>query len=78
MAEKRTFESSMKRIEEIVGLLEKGDAPLETSLALYEEAVKLMKECSVTLTRMEQKVTILSLGDETGMTEKPYDTCEDI
>ena len=34
---KLTFEQSMARLEEIVGLLERGDAPLEQAMALFEE-----------------------------------------
>ncbi len=73
MAEnKKTFESSMKRIEEIVAALEKGDAPIEASLALYEEAVTLMKECTDVLNRMEQKVTILTMGKNGAPSEQPF------
>ena len=43
MAAKKTFEENMARLEEIVGKLEKGDAPLSDSLKLFEEVVKLMK-----------------------------------
>ena len=40
MAEKKlTFEQSMARLEEIVKLLERGEAPLEESLALFERCV---------------------------------------
>ena len=37
MSEKNTFESSITRLEEVVRLLEKGDAPLDEALALFEE-----------------------------------------
>ncbi len=63
----------MKRIEEIVAALEKGDAPIEESLSLYEEAVKLMKECANVLNRMEQKVAILTSGKDGTPLEKPFD-----
>lgn len=46
MAEKFVFETAMKRIEEIVRLLERGDAPLDQSLALFEEGAGLIKKCS--------------------------------
>ena len=46
-AKKQTFEQEIARLEEIVAALEKGDAPLADSLALFEQAeqkvVKLMK-----------------------------------
>ena len=57
MAEKKkTFEEAMTRLDEIVALLERGDAPLEESLKLFEEGTRLMKQCSGLLDRAEQKV----------------------
>ena len=41
MAVKKTFEENMARLEQIVALLEKGDAQLTDSLALFEEGTKL-------------------------------------
>ena len=43
---KLDFEQSMARLEEIVGLLERGDAPLDEAMALFEEGAKLMRECT--------------------------------
>ena len=38
---KKTFEENMARLEEIVALLEKGDAQLSQSLSLFEEGTRL-------------------------------------
>ena len=43
---KLNFEGSMARLEEIVSLLEKGDAPLEQAMTLFEEGAKLLRECT--------------------------------
>lgn len=56
---KATFEERLERLEEIVVLLDRGDAPLEELLALYEEGIVLSKECSDFLRQAEQKVTTL-------------------
>lgn len=56
---KVTFEQRLERLEEIVALLDRGDAPLEELLALYEEGIVLSKECSDFLRQAEQKVTML-------------------
>ncbi len=56
---KPTFESRLERLEEIVALLDRGDAPLEELLALYEEGTALTKECSDFLQHAEQRVTTL-------------------
>lgn len=56
MAEKKlTFEQAMGRLEEIVSQLETGDHALDTSLSLYEEGAKLMKQCTSMLDKAEQK-----------------------
>ena len=62
MSDKNTFESSITRLEEVVRLLEKGDAPLDTALALFEEGTALIKTCSKMLDDAEQKVTLLVKG----------------
>lgn len=60
MAEKKlTFEEAMARLDAIVSQLERGEAPLEESLALFEEGTKLMKQCGAQLDKAEQKVTKL-------------------
>jgi len=55
----KTFEQAAARIDEIVGLLEKGDAPLDKSLALFEEGAKLIKTCGTMLDEAEQTVVRL-------------------
>ena len=45
MAAKKTFEENMSRLEEIVSLLERGDATLGDSMALFEEGTKLVNAC---------------------------------
>lgn len=61
MAEKTlNFEAAMKRLEELVTALERGDTPLEEALQLFEEGTKLSKQCAQLLDKAEQKVTKLS------------------
>ncbi|NCB52103.1 MAG: exodeoxyribonuclease VII small subunit [Clostridia bacterium] len=59
---KPTFEQSMARLGEIVRTLEKGDAPLYESLALFEEGAGLVTACQKELDEAEQKVTKLRKG----------------
>lgn len=60
------FEKKLKRLEEIVGTMEKGSLPLEESLKLFEEGVKLSKDCHEQLAKAEQKVKLLLAVDESG------------
>ena len=54
-----TFEEALARLEEIVRALESGSAPLDESLALFEEGVGLVKLCNARLDTAEQKVKLL-------------------
>ena len=61
--ETMTFEAAMSRLEEIVRLLESGNAPLDVSLSLYEEGVALVRLCNTRLDNAEQRVKILSFTE---------------
>ena len=69
---KMDFEASMLRLEEIVGLLERGEAPLEQAMKLFEEGAKLLRECTAQLDAAEQKVTILTAGEQGEVLERPF------
>lgn len=57
-----TFEAALSRLEVIVRQLENGNAPLDSSLALFEEGTKLVRFCTEKIDAAEQKVKILSAG----------------
>lgn len=67
-----TFEAALARLEEIVHTLDSGDAPLDESLALFEEGVSLVKLCSNKLDTAEQKVKILVRGDDGKVAEQDF------
>mgnify|MGYP001810304458 FL=1 len=54
--EKKNFEASMRRLNEIVSALEKNESSLEESITLFEEGLALVKECDLQLKGFEQKV----------------------
>ncbi|MCX7797250.1 MAG: exodeoxyribonuclease VII small subunit [Melioribacter sp.] len=54
-----SFEESLKRLQEISEILEKGEVSLEESLKLYEEGINLAKFCYNTLKEAELKITEL-------------------
>ena len=70
--QKATFEQNIHRLEEIVAALEKGDAPLADSLALFEEGTALIAACSVELDRAEQQVVKLMKGADGAPVELPF------
>lgn len=55
----KSFETSLAELETIVGRLENGDLPLEDSLVLFEEGIKLSRECRTRLTNAERRIEIL-------------------
>jgi exodeoxyribonuclease VII small subunit len=58
-APKLDFETAMRDLEALVERLEKGDLPLEESLAAFEQGVMLTRSCQTALKEAEQKVEIL-------------------
>jgi exodeoxyribonuclease VII small subunit len=65
MNSKNTFEASLTALEKIVRRLEQGDLSLEESLKLFEDGVKLSRECQERLNQAERRIEIL-LKDENG------------
>jgi exodeoxyribonuclease VII small subunit len=58
-AEPLDFERAMAELEQLVQKLEKGDLPLEESLAAFERGVALTRTCQTALRQAEQKVELL-------------------
>ncbi|WP_306129379.1 exodeoxyribonuclease VII small subunit [Roseovarius sp. MMSF_3350] len=66
-----SFEQAMKALEDVVTRLERGDVPLDESIALYEQGAKLKKRCETKLKEAEEKVAAITLdgdGTPTGTT----------
>jgi len=55
----KTFEASLNELEKIVKQLEDGDMPLEESLKLFEDGVRLSRECRERLTNAERRIEVL-------------------
>lgn len=64
MDENMTFETAIARLEEIVRLLESGNAPLDVSLSLYEEGVSLVRLCNARLDHAQQRVKMLTFAED--------------
>ena len=63
--ENKSFESSLEALEQIVRQLEDGDLPLEKSLELFEQGIRLSRECQERLGQAERRIEIL-LRDSQG------------
>jgi exodeoxyribonuclease VII small subunit len=61
----RTFEASLEALEQIVRELERGDLSLEKSLELFEQGIRLSRECQERLNQAERRIEVL-LRDNQG------------
>ena len=55
--ENLTYEEAIKKLENIVSQLENNDVPLEESVALFQEGIKLSQYCDTKLKNIQKKVT---------------------
>ena len=70
---KKTFEQSIKQLEEIVHEMERGDLSLEKAMKKFEEGIQLSKFCSEKLDETEKKITVLIKESEKSLPqEKPF------
>lgn len=63
-AQGKNFEVALSALEKIVRELERGDLPLERSLELFEEGVRLSRECQERLNSAERRIELLLHDDE--------------
>ncbi len=69
----KSFETSLVELEQIVAKLEDGDLPLETSLELFEQGIKLTRECRERLTKAERRIEILMKDQEGNLTTAEFE-----
>ncbi len=76
MAERNTkkidFEAAMARLDEISMLMSKEGISLEVSMALYEEGIKLVRQCNKQLEDTERRINILKLTEDGEMVEEKF------
>ncbi|MCU0592228.1 MAG: exodeoxyribonuclease VII small subunit [Desulfobacterales bacterium] len=71
---KKTFEQSIKQLEQIVTELESGELPLELAIKKFEEGMELSRFCSQKLEETERKITLLMQDGAGRPVEKPFPT----
>ena len=70
-----SFEHSLARLETLVTQMEQGDLPIEEALTLFEEGVRLTRECQQILDQAEQKVQFL-VENGTQLESRPFHDTE--
>jgi len=69
----KTFESSLEELERIVRQLEQGELTLEKSLELFEQGVKLSRDCQERLSQAERRIEILMRDNQGRASVRPFD-----
>ncbi len=69
-----SFEDALSELEAIVVRLERGDAPLEESIDVYERGAKLKKHCEGKLKSAQLKVDKIVLGSDGSVNAEPFDS----
>jgi exodeoxyribonuclease VII small subunit len=68
-----SFEAALKQLEEIVTKLERGDVPLEESIAIYERGEALKKRCEALLAQAEERVEKIRVAEGQAAGTEPFD-----
>jgi exodeoxyribonuclease VII small subunit len=59
-----SFEAALARLEEIVRTLEKGEAPLDQSIELYQEGDRLKRHCEARLKDAQARIEQIAFGSD--------------
>jgi exodeoxyribonuclease VII small subunit len=69
--ESKTFEENLQRLEQIVRAMERGEAPLEESLKLFQEGTELVRVCGKLLDDAQLQVSkVLTAADGSPVLEE--------
>ena len=74
----KSFESSLEQLELIVRELEQGELPLERSLELFEQGVKLSRDCQERLNQAERRIEILMRDTQGRPAVRPFEPESDV
>lgn len=68
-----SFEEALRELEGLVQKLERGDAPLEDSIKIYERGAALKSHCESKLKSAQLKVDKIVLGPDGSVHAEPLD-----
>ncbi|MEQ1755482.1 MAG: exodeoxyribonuclease VII small subunit [Micropepsaceae bacterium] len=71
---KLSFEQALQQLETIVQQLEKGQVPLEESIAIYEKGTALKAHCESKLRDAEARIEKIVIGPGGAPSTAPFDT----
>ena len=71
------YEEAIAQLEAAVARLESGALGLDEAIAVYEEAVKLVRICNERLEAAEQRVKLLTEGEDGSISDRPFDDIDE-
>jgi len=74
----QNFETSLEELERIVRELERGDIPLEKSLELFEQGIKLSRACQERLSEAERRIEMLTRDNHGRPAVRPFEAEDDL
>jgi exodeoxyribonuclease VII small subunit len=72
----KSFEASLESLEQIVHQLENGDLPLEKSLELFEDGIRLSRQCQERLNQAERRIEILLRDNQGRPAVSPFEEAQ--
>ncbi len=72
MKKNMKFEDAILALEDIVKKLESSNFTLDESIGAFEEGIRLVKICNEKLEAAEQKVRMLTEGEDGIITDVPF------
>ena len=73
----KSFENSLTDLEEIVAKLEAGDLPLEESLKLFEDGIRLSRTCRERITDATRRIEVLMRDSNGDLTARNIELSEE-
>lgn len=70
------FEQALAELEQIVSRLERGDVPLDESIAFFERGEQLKKHCDALLKKAEARIEKISVSASGEASTTPLDIDE--
>lgn len=72
-----TFEQRLQRLEQIVRIMERGEAPLDDSLKLFQEGTELVRSCAMLLDEAQLQVNLILTDGQGAPVEEGFDHASD-
>lgn len=72
----KSFETSLEALEQIVQQLEEGDLPLEKSLEMFEQGIRLSRECQERLSQAERRIEVLLRDNQGRVTVSEFESTD--